>query len=135
MRLCFCWALVLIAGGLVGTGCSQGPATGTVTGEVTLDGKPVSKGHLQFTPVDGQGQTGGAFIENGKFSAQIPVAKMKVAIHAPKVVGKRKAYDTPESPWEDEVAEALPARYNINSDLTLDVKRGIQEVKYDLKSK
>jgi hypothetical protein len=53
----------------------------------------------------------------------------------PKVVGKRKEYDTPESPWEDEVAEALPVRYHINSDLTLDVKPGVQAVKYELKSK
>jgi hypothetical protein len=129
------WALLLSASGWVSGGCSQGPATATVNGEVTLDGKPVPKGHLQFTPVDGQGQTGGALIADGKFTAQIPVAKMKVEIHAPKVVGKRKAYDTPESPWEDEVAESLPAKYNVTSDITLDVKPGSQDVKYDLKSK
>jgi hypothetical protein len=116
-------------------GCTRGPAMGTVNGEVTLDGQPLAKGHVEFSPIDGQGQTGGAIIDGGKFSAEIPVAKMKVAIHSPKVVGKRKAYDTPESPWEDEVAEALPARYHINSDITLDVQPGTQAVKYELKSK
>ena len=128
-------ASVLLALCLVCLGCAQGPATGTVVGDVTLDGRPLSKGHLEFTPIDGQGQTGGALIADGKFSAKIPVAKMKVQIHATKVVGKRKAYDTPESPWEEEVAEALPAKYNAKSELTLDVRRGVQDVKYELKSK
>jgi len=129
------FSILLILVSIVLGGCTRGPATGTVNGEVTLDGQPLTKGHVEFSPIDGQGQTGGALIERGKFSAQIPVAKMKVALHSPKVVGKRKAYDTPESPWEDEVAEALPARYHINSDLTLDVKSGVQAVKYELKSK
>ena len=123
------WLAIALAG------CTRGPATGTINGEVTLDGQPLEKGHVEFSPIDGQGQTGGAIIDGGKFSAEIPVAKMKVAIHSPKVVGKRKAYDTPESPWEDEVAEALPARYHVNSDITLDVQPGTQAVKYELKSK
>jgi hypothetical protein len=129
---CFVLTLSLL---FVLAGCASGPATGTVNGEVTLDDQPLTKGHVEFSPVDGQGQTGGALIEDGKFSAEIPVAKMKVAIHSPKVVGKRKAYDTPESPWEDEVAEAIPARYNLHSDLTLDVQPGTQAVRYELKSK
>jgi hypothetical protein len=135
MQTEFRWALVWCAAAWLCAGCSQGPATGTVNGEVTLDGKPLPTGHLQFVPLDGQGQTGGTLIADGKFSAQVPVAKMKVEIHANKVIGKRKAYDTPESPWEEEVAELLPPKYNFKSDLTLDVKRGKQEVKYDLKSK
>lgn len=59
----------------------------------------------------------------------------KIEFHGNKVIGKRKAYDTPESPVFDDVVELLPPKYNFNSELTLDVKRGSQEVKYDLKSK
>ncbi len=115
-------------------GCSQGPATGLLSGEVTLDGKPLEKGHLEFTPLDGQGQTGGMMIAQGKFSGPVPVAKMRVKIHAPKVVkGTYQAYTG--APLEDDVVEALPARYHEKSDITLDVKRGKQEVKYDLQSK
>jgi hypothetical protein len=116
-------------------GCSTGPAVGTVNGDVTFDGQPVKDGRISFTPLDGQAPTGGAPIVNGKFQAVVPVAKMKVAINGNKVIGKRKAYDTPESPWEDDVAELLPAKYNVNSDLTLEVKKGVQDVKYELKSK
>jgi hypothetical protein len=117
------------------SGCSTGPAVGTVNGDVTFDGQPVKDGRISFTPLDGQASTGGAPIVNGKFTAVVPVAKMKVAINGNKVIGKRKAYDTPESPWEDDVAELLPAKYHVNSELTLEVKRGVQDVKFELKSK
>jgi len=109
---------------------------GTVTGQVTFDGQPVKDGHVSFTPVDGKGQTGGAPIADGRFKAeQVPATKMKVALHGNKVIGTRKAYDTPESPVMPDVVELLPPKYNFNSELTLDVKRGSQDVKYDLKSK
>jgi hypothetical protein len=116
-------------------GCSTGPAVGTINGDVTFDGQPVKDGRIAFTPLDGQASTGGAPIVNGKFTAVVPVAKMKVVINGNKVLGKRKAYDTPESPWEDDIAELLPAKYHVNSDLTLEVKKGVQDVKYELKSK
>jgi hypothetical protein len=128
------WVGLLVIAACVASACSKGPAMGTVNGDVTLDGQPLQKGYVQFSPVDGQGQTAGAMIEGGKFSGQVSIGKMKVELHATKVVGKRKAYDTPESPWEDEVAEILPPRYNFQSNLTLDVKSGTQDVKYDLKT-
>jgi hypothetical protein len=128
-------ALAILVG-IIQAGCDQGPPVGTINGDVTFDGQPVKDGHVLFTPVDGMGQTGGAPVRDGKFQAEkVPVGKMKVELHGNKVVGKRKAYDTPESPWEDDVAELLPAKYNSKSDLTLEVKKGSQDVKYDLKSK
>ena len=128
------WGLAIVIAMTVACGCSRGPAMGTVEGEVTLDGQPLAKGHLEFTPVDGQTPTAGAIIENGKFTATIPVTKMGVKIHAPKVIkGAYQAY--PGAPREDDVVEALPARYHEKSDITLDVKAGRQEVRYDLKSK
>src|SRR5262245_37760777 len=129
------WALALATVALVVIeGCSQGPVTGTITGEVTLDGKPLEKGHLEFTPLDGQGQTGGIMIADGKFSGPVPVAMMRVQIHGQKVVkGTYQAY--PGAPLEDGVVELLPARYHSKSDITLDVKRGNQTVSYKLESK
>lgn len=124
-----------IAAALVFAGCSTAPPTGTVSGEVTFDGQPIKDGRIAFIPVDGQGQTGGAAIKDGKFEAKdVPVAKMKVEINGNRLTGRKiKAYDTPESPVSDEIVELVPARYNINSELTLDVKKGSQTVKYDLK--
>jgi hypothetical protein len=128
------WATTLLAVA-VPLGCSSGPAVGTITGEVTYDGQPVQKGYVTFTPSDGQSQTGGAEIVDGKFRAErVPVTKMKVELHGVKKTGKKiKAYDTPDSPVSDEEVELLPPKYNFNSDITLDVKPGTQHVKYDLK--
>jgi hypothetical protein len=125
----------LIATGGAAIGCSKGPAVGTVTGDVTFEGQPVQDGYVSFTPVDGNSQTGGASIVDGKFKAeQVPATKMKVELHGNRKTGKKiKAYDTPESPVADEVVELLPPKYNVNSDLTLDVKQGAQHVNYELK--
>jgi hypothetical protein len=115
-------------------GCSTGPATGTVNGEVTFAGQPIQEGRITFVPVDGQGPTAGAPIVDGKFSATgVPVTKMKVQINGNKKTGKKnRAF--PNSPEIDEVVELLPSRFHAESDLVLDVKKGPQDVRYDLKS-
>jgi hypothetical protein len=118
------------------SGCgSDEPPTGTVSGEVTLDGAPLPAGNIQFRPMAGDVGTGGTEIKDGKFEAVVPVGKMRVEITANKVVGKRKAYDSPESPVVDVVEELIPQRYNVTSELSTDVKEGGQTVRYDLKSK
>src|SRR5690242_12330388 len=93
-RVCPAGMLVLVMA-VLQAGCNRGPAVGTVTGDVTLDGQPVKDGHVLFVPLDGNGQTGGSPVREGKFKAEVPVGKMKVELHGNKVVGKRKAYDTP----------------------------------------
>jgi hypothetical protein len=60
---------------------------------------------------------------------------MKVSLSATKVVGKKKIYPTPESPEMDITVESLPARYNENTELTLDVKPGKNEKDFPLTSK
>jgi hypothetical protein len=120
----------------VHAGCNHGPAMGTVKGEVTLDGQPLREGRILFVPEDGQGQTGGSTITDGKFTAEVPVAKMKVQINANEVVGRQPAYEgVPNSPMIDVVKEKIPVRYNDKSELSLEVKRGSQSVKYELKKK
>jgi hypothetical protein len=57
---------------------------------------------------------------------------MRVEFSAPKVVGQQKMYDTPDSPKVDVVAELLPRRYNVQSELTLDVQLGSQHAPFKL---
>jgi len=104
-----------------------------VSGEVTLDGKPLKEGVIRFVPEDGKSPTADAPVADGKFQATVPAGKKRVEISAPKVVGKRKMYDTPDSPVVDEVAELIPAKYNVRSELTLTVGRGAQKEKFELK--
>jgi hypothetical protein len=128
--------VILLAALIFASGCNRGPTMGTVRGEVTLDGQPLKEGRVLFTPVDGQGQTGGATIADGKFTAEVPLGKMQVQINANKVVGRKAAYEgVPNSPMYDEVVELIPARYNAHSEITLEVKPGTQDAKYELKSK
>jgi hypothetical protein len=117
------------------TGCSEQSSQGTVTGTVTLDGKPLAAGEIRFVPADGQSATAGATIYEGQFTAAVPPGEKKVQISAPKVTGKKKMYDTPDSPTVDTVQELLPARYNVQTELTITVGNGTQEEKFELTSK
>jgi hypothetical protein len=129
-----CGVMMLVVGSLAG--CQRGPAVGTVEGEVTLDGQPLKEGRIALTPLDGQSQTAGATITDGKFALEAPATSMKVEINANRVIGKRRVYeDSPQSPVVDVVEELIPPRYNINSELTLEVKPGPQQAKFELKSK
>jgi hypothetical protein len=123
----------LILGLACAGGCSSGE--GIVNGEVTVDGQPLKQGIIRFVPVDGKSPTADAAIADGRFSATVPVGEKRVEISAPKVVGKQKMYNTPDSPVVEEVAELLPARYNVRSELTMTVQKGSQEKRFDLKSK
>jgi hypothetical protein len=58
-----------------------------------------------------------------------------LSISAPKVVGKKKVYPTPDSPEMPITAEALPERYNEKTQLTLDVKAGTNTKDWDLEKK
>jgi hypothetical protein len=115
-------------------GCGGRAGKGTVTGRVTLDGNPVEKGTIQFFPVDGKGQTAHALIQGGNFTAEVPVGPKRVEINAPRVVGKRKAYDTPDSPLVEEYRETIPTKYNARSELRTEVKPGRNEADFGLKS-
>ncbi|HYT94317.1 MAG TPA: hypothetical protein VEL76_36720 [Gemmataceae bacterium] len=107
-----------------------------VSGTVTLDGKPIPAGAITFTPFDGLSLTTSAAInEEGKYTARVPVGKMKVSIIAPKVIGKKKLYDTPNSPTVDITVELLPARYNVQTELRFEVTPGKIQANFALQSK
>ncbi|HEX3150404.1 MAG TPA: hypothetical protein VHR66_20165 [Gemmataceae bacterium] len=127
----FCLTVVAI----VATGC-QGGSTSTLTGTVTVDGQPLKDGAVRFIPLDpSKGGTAGAVIKDGTFTCQVPVGEMRVEFNGAKVVGKRKAYDTPDSPMVDIVEELLPAKYNTQSELKITIKGGSQKETWALVTK
>jgi hypothetical protein len=129
----FCLLCLLLFA--AGFGCSGGPRWGTVAGQVTLDGKAVERGDVRFVPTNGRTPTSGGQIKDGKYTAKVPVGTMRVEITAPKVVGKRKLFDTKDSAWDEITEEMIPVRYNTKSDLTLTVESGVNLKDFDLKSK
>lgn len=115
-------------------GCSGG-SSGKIQGNVTLDGQPVEVGVIRFSAIDGSGQPVEATIATGRFEAAVSSGEKRVEIRAPKVTGKRKMYDTPDSPSVDVVVELLPNRYNVDSELTMSVDGSEQTQNFELKSK
>ena len=99
---------------------------------VTLNDEPLQEGIVRFVPVDGDSQTASAMVNQGEATATVPVGRMRVEFSAPKVVGQQKMYDTPDSPVVDKVAELLPPRYNVQSELKLDVQAGSQDAPFRL---
>ena len=127
---CLCWAIIGFS-----LGCSADAKQGTVSGTVTLDGQPLKSGTIRFDAADGLAAAADASITDGKYSAKLQPGDKRVAITSPKVIGKKKMYDTPDSPVVDVTEELLPKRYNAQSELTLTVKLGDQDAPFELKSK
>ena len=132
-RCMFAAGLVGLAA-LAGCGGEAPPPKAPVKGAVTLDGKKLEAGTIQFLSADRQLPTTAAAIQDGAYAADVHVGKMRVQISAPKVVGKRKVYDTPDSPVKDVTKEMIPDRYNVKSDLTADVKAGENTFDFELKT-
>jgi hypothetical protein len=126
------WAGLLV--GLFALGCGGAPSTGDVTGVNTFNGAPVEAGAITFIPSDGKSPTAGCTVTQGRYSARVPVGKAKVVINGTKVVGKKKVYNTPDSPVMPVTQELLPAKYSDNgkTELTFDVKPGQNEKNWEL---
>ena len=126
LALCLCCCLA---------GCGDQASMGEVSGQVIVDGKPAERGSVAFTPVNGDGPTAGAEITGGRYTAMVSLGKNKVEIRVPKVVGKQKLYDTPDSPEQDILEEILPAKYNDQTELEIDVQRGQNSKDWEVSSK
>ena len=128
-------ARVLLAGGclvalLTVIGCG-GSGMGKVHGTVKVDGQPVKAGAISFYPKDGKSKTTGGEIKDGQYSVEVPVGAMKVSISEPMGTGKKK--ERYPGQWIELKEEGLPERYNIQSELELEVKPGDNPKDWDLK--
>jgi len=131
----WCTAVWLLAAALLG-GCGRAePAKGFVSGVVTLDGKPLERGSVLFVSADNTLPSSSGEIKDGAYRAEVYVGPMNVQVLSPRVVGKRKLYDTPDSPVRDVTEESIPAKYNTHTELTYEVKPGEQEKNFVLTSK
>lgn len=125
-------AAVLAAAAAAGCGGSD---TVTVSGVVKLDDQPIKDGVINFLPANGQGQTASSVIKDGAFKATMKPGEMKVEVSASKVVGKKKMYDTGDSPVVDVTEEIVPAKYNTKTELKHTAKGASQTVDFLLTTK
>lgn len=127
------WFLML---SLLLVGCGdQELARSHVKGTVTFDGQPLDQGVIQFFSVENKTPSSAASIKDGGFTAEVYQGKMRVTVSSEQVVGKRKRYETPDSPMVDIKKERLPERYNSKSELTRAIGPGENTVDFELKSK
>ena len=116
-------------------GCSEETGKATISGTITLDGQPLKDGIIRFVPIDGQTPTAEAAITDGEFSVEVPLGEKQVSISSSNVVGKRQAYEAPGSPTVDIVEERLPPRYNVQSELTINVQQENEPANFALTSR
>ncbi len=100
------------------------PETGTVTGVVTLDGKPLPKVTVTFQPDEGK-PSFGATDENGKYELtySADVKGAKIGNHTVRVTTRT------EAPGEKEL---LPAKFHKDSKIKKEVKAGPNEINIEL---
>jgi hypothetical protein len=106
-----------------------------VSGIVSLDGQPLKEGSMHFAAVDGQAPTQAAMIADGRFSTELHRTNYKVQIFAPKpskVVAKLDENGPGGGP---RVEELLPPRYNVQTELTLNVTGPTTTANFELRSK
>jgi hypothetical protein len=100
----------------------------TIQGTVSIDGKPVKEGSLQFMPgKDVKGQVAQAKIADGKFTAKnVPVGQVRVMFNITRATGKMiSEYSTPYPEMEN----LVPKDKRDGVDLTV---AGNDNVKFDL---
>jgi hypothetical protein len=117
-------------------GCGGGPPTGDVSGTASFEGVPIAEGSITFHPLDGKGSVVGDKIVDGRYAVKkAPVGPCRVQITSSKEVGKKKMYNTPNSPEMPVKIDPLPKKYNdpLESELRFDVQEGSQEKNWDLR--
>ena len=127
--------LLLLLWIVASAGCGNADSgRSKVEGTVTVNGKPPATGAIAFSPVSGAAPTTGGKIVDGKYSVDVPVGPSKVAIRVPKIVGQRRLYDSPDSPVQPLMEESLPAKFNDETKLTIDVQPDTTQGDFDLKT-
>jgi hypothetical protein len=128
------WSLLLMAVFLTGCGASDGVDRASVSGKVTFDGQPVQEGSIVFTPTAGTtGPMCFVAIANGSYSIAAGdrgpvVGKHKVAIEAYRDAG---TVDDGGAPLKDQI---VPAKYNKETTLVVEVTQGSNTHDFDLLS-
>ena len=132
---------LLMGVGLVAgfAGCGKdGPQRATVTGKITLDQQPLSEGSISFVPTGGtEGPVSGGLIKNGSYLiVDAVVGKQRVEIRGQIKTGKQIEAIPPAPPGTMiEVAVDIPAQYNSNSAIEVEIRPGQNSFDFPLSTK
>jgi hypothetical protein len=118
--------------------CAGDANLAEVSGTVTLDGRLVQEGSIQFIPIDGtSGPSIGAVIKDGKYHIErkngVAVGRNRVELRAFRETGGQ--VPDPTGPRGSKIAERVPAfppEYNERSTVVRDVKPGSNTINFDI---
>ncbi|QDT95341.1 transthyretin-like family protein [Gimesia aquarii] len=126
-----CFTLLML------TGCGEsGPELASVTGHVTLDGKPIANARVEFSPSEGRTSVGTTNAE-GVYELQYSIEKAGAVIgsHNIKITTERAATGGEGGePLVPGSKELLPSIYNSKSSLTEEVTPGENMIDFSLSS-
>ena len=139
--------LLLIVTVFCASGCGRaGPKTSSVTGVVTIEGKPEADLQVTFEPQVPKGEkitgsaVGGISVgitdAEGKFELTYRDGKQKGAVvgpHLVKIVSAKGGGAAPENPADAEPQLVIPQEYNRRTTLKAEVNEGDNEFDFDLK--
>lgn len=133
---------MILAALLVAAGCGKNQQNrGAVGGEVKLDGKPLERGSILFTPIEGaKGTVAGSEIENGRYRLSAEVGPAlgfnRVEIRSLRKSGKMaRAPMGPPGEMAEGYEEALPPRYHSASTLKAEIKPGDNTLDFELSTR
>jgi hypothetical protein len=123
---------------LVGLGCSSDSDRSRVKGVVSYNGEPVDDGGIAFLPEDGgaaQFRATGEILD-GHYDLDDKrgpaPGKYKVEIFWNKKTGRQ--IKGASGATRDERSQVLPAKFNTNTELKVEVKSGTNTLDFDLKN-
>ena len=134
------WACCLSLLCVFGVGCAEdGPALGSVTGTVTLDGEPVENAFVTFMP-QAKGGTESVSAEktdaNGYFEMQFSVDRMGALVGRHQVQISTQDWEKQPDGSNKVIKERIPGHYfGPDSILEFDVKEGENEANFALTEK
>jgi hypothetical protein len=133
---------LVFAAALCITGCSGRPKNfaKSVTGKVTVGGKPLAGATIVFTPVDGGSPSMGRTDENGTYKLYWGRGRRGRAIEGAQIGNHSVSISTfmeglpTAKPPRQEVPEKVPYKYRAQSPPTATVKAGANTIDFDLEA-
>jgi len=123
--------VLLIAG--VASGCGPAEGLATVEGQVKLGGEPLADAYVQFVCTgENAGTSTGRTDSGGHYSLWFSRSKKGARIGPSKVQITTFDLDGTRGGVK-RIPEKVPAKYNVKSELTADVKEGKNTFDFDLK--
>ncbi|WP_145251040.1 hypothetical protein [Aeoliella mucimassa] len=123
------WALAAVVTVAFALAGCQGGNGVTLSGKVTLDGQDVPNGRISFVPL-GAGPTASARIEAGKYEvliSEVPLpANYLVRVSSMQPTGIMIKHPDAEGGQLAEEKEVIPAKYNTNSELTIELTSSME---------